>query len=105
MRIKIILSWVFLALATISFAQTDKQPVLVILKSGENIDAVHFGQLRCGKEVYGENYILVRGKFNPETIEQLSKEYHVPKNYMFIGAPSDRFPYRLSELGGVRLII
>ena len=52
-----------MAWTSMSFAQTNKQPVLVILKSGENIDAVHFGQLRCGKEVYGENYILVRGKF------------------------------------------
>jgi hypothetical protein len=63
MRIKVILSCIFLAWATMSFAQTNKQPVLIILKSGENIEAVHFGQLRCGKEVYGQNYILVRGKF------------------------------------------
>lgn len=28
-----------------------------------------------------------------------------PQNFMFIGSPGDRFPYRVSELGGVRLII
>jgi hypothetical protein len=28
-----------------------------------------------------------------------------PKNQMFIGTPGDRFPRRLEELGGVRLII
>lgn len=25
--------------------------------------------------------------------------------YMFIGSPSGRFPYRIAQLGGVRLII
>jgi hypothetical protein len=43
--------------------------------------------------------------FGPEMIERLSRDWGIPKNYMFIGSPSGRFPYRISELGGVRLII
>jgi hypothetical protein len=43
--------------------------------------------------------------YGPELIERLSREWGIPKNYMFIGSPSGRFPYRISELGGVRLII
>lgn len=50
-------------------------------------------------------YIQVRGKFGPELIDRLSEEWNVPKNFMFIGSPTGKFPYRISELGGVRLII
>ncbi len=49
--------------------------------------------------------IKIKGKFTPELIQELSKEWRVPVNFMFIGSPGDRFPYRLEELGGVRLII
>ncbi len=33
------------------------------------------------------------------------REFGVPKNYMFLGAPSDKFPHHIGDLGGVRLII
>jgi hypothetical protein len=59
-------------------------------------------------EVYPEikiEFITVRGRFGPEMIERLSHDWRIPKNYMFIGSPSGRFLYRISELGGVRLII
>lgn len=59
-------------------------------------------------EVYPEikiEFVAVQGTFNPELIERLSQEWRIPKNYMFIGSPSGRFPYRIAELGGVRLII
>ncbi len=49
--------------------------------------------------------VLVRGTFGPALIERLSEELKVPRNYMFIGTPSDRFPHRIEELGGVRLIL
>lgn len=46
-----------------------------------------------------------QNEFGPELIESLSKEFGIPKNYMFIGAPSSKFPHRISDLGGVRLIL
>lgn len=49
--------------------------------------------------------LLVRGAFGPSLIERLSKRLGVPKNYMFIGTPSDRFPHSLDALGGVRLVM
>jgi hypothetical protein len=49
--------------------------------------------------------LLVRGEFGPALIERLSRRLGVPKNYMFIGTPSDRFPHSLDSLGGVRLIM
>ena len=50
-------------------------------------------------------YIEVSGIFGPELIQKLSEEWDIPVNFMFIGSPSDQFPYRIEELGGVRLII
>jgi amino acid transporter len=47
----------------------------------------------------------LKGKFGPSLIQQLSKEWKIPVNFMFIGSPGDKFPYRIEELGGVRLII
>jgi amino acid transporter len=49
--------------------------------------------------------VLVKARFCPELIERLSRRFGVPKNYMFIGTPGDRFPHSLSDLGGVRLIM
>lgn len=50
-------------------------------------------------------FIKVKGVFGPELIKQLSEKWNIPINFMFIGSPSKKFPYRLEELGGVRLII
>ncbi len=50
-------------------------------------------------------FLEITGKFTPELIRKLSKEWDIPVNFMFIGSPGDRFPYRIEELGGVRLII
>ncbi|SDG61514.1 Amino acid transporter [Pedobacter terrae] len=51
------------------------------------------------------DFVEIEGKFGPELIEQLSQEWEIPKNFMFIGSPGDKFPYHVSELGGVRLIM
>ena len=49
--------------------------------------------------------VVIGGRFGPELIERLSKDWRVPTNCMFIGSPGDHFVYGLAELGGVRLII
>ena len=59
---------------------------------------------RAYPEIHIE-FIEVDGIFGPELISQLSEKWNIPKNFMFIGSPSNRFPYRVSELGGVRLIM
>jgi hypothetical protein len=51
------------------------------------------------------DFVAVKGRFGAELIEQLSRRLKIPKNMMFIGAPSDRFPHRIEELGGVRVIL
>ena len=53
-------------------------------------------------EVTGE---IVEGVFGPALIKKLCKQWQIPINFMFIASPGDHFPYRVEELGGVRLII
>lgn len=59
-------------------------------------------------EIYPEvdiEYVELHAEFGPKLIDDLSKEWDIPKNFMFIGSPGDRFVYGLAELGGVRLIV
>ncbi len=49
-------------------------------------------------------FIVKKGTFSPDLIEELSQEYDIPKNFMFIGAPGEGFPYRIEQMG-VRVII
>ena len=49
--------------------------------------------------------VVIRGRFGPDLVQRLSKEWQIPTNFMFIGSPGDHFVYGLAELGGVRLII
>ncbi|EPR72347.1 hypothetical protein ADIWIN_2517 [Winogradskyella psychrotolerans RS-3] len=51
------------------------------------------------------DFIEVDDYFGPELINRLSNEWSIPINFMFMGSPGDHFPYKLQELGGVRLII
>ncbi len=51
------------------------------------------------------DFLAVQGEFCPELIESLSRRLGVPKNYMFIGTPGDRFPHRSEDFGGVRVIL
>ena len=51
------------------------------------------------------DFIVLNGVFGPALVDRLSQEWNIPKNFMFIGSPSDKFPHKLAALGGVRLII
>lgn len=48
---------------------------------------------------------VVEGVFGPELIKDLSKEWKIPINFMFIASPGDHFLFKVEALGGVRLII
>lgn len=59
-------------------------------------------------EAYPEidiEFVVIEAEFGPELIDELSRQWGIPKNFMFIGSPGDHFIYGLAELGGVRLII
>ena len=50
-------------------------------------------------------YIIEEGQFTPEKVEELSQRYNIPKNFMFLSSPGERFSHRVEDLGGVRLIL
>jgi len=52
---------------------------------------------------YRVDYLL--SDSTPELVEELSKKWEIPKNFMFISSPGEKFSYRVDELGGVRLIL
>eukprot|EP00455_Lapot_gusevi_P011346 TRINITY_DN1521_c0_g1_i4.p1 TRINITY_DN1521_c0_g1~~TRINITY_DN1521_c0_g1_i4.p1 ORF type:complete len:707 (+),score=215.07 TRINITY_DN1521_c0_g1_i4:132-2252(+) len=48
--------------------------------------------------------VLVKGKFCPALVSRLSQELDIPRNLMFIACPTAGFTWKVSALGGVRLI-
>ena len=50
-------------------------------------------------------FIQEPGTFTPEKVQELSKRWRIPTNFMFISSPSDNFPYKIQELCEVCLII
>ena len=50
-------------------------------------------------------YVKIKGIFGPELIDKLCSDWNIPKNFMFISSPSNHFSHRISDLGGVRLIV
>ena len=69
MNLKTIISSMLLLLSLIGRAQKTETPVLINLKNGQSIDAVHFGQLKCGTDSYSTDYILIRGKYMDSVTE------------------------------------
>ncbi|MFC1610082.1 APC family permease [Myxococcota bacterium] len=87
---------------------TKRVTVVLLYRKRDEIPDRLEGDLKFLDEVYTEikiELVVRQGDFNPQTIEHLSEEYGVPKNYMFIGAPGDGFAHNLADLGGVRIII
>jgi amino acid transporter len=48
--------------------------------------------------------VVRKGKFGPEIIDGVSKEFNVPVNNIFIGAPEEKHTFSIKDLGGVRVI-
>jgi len=87
---------------------TKKLKVVTARKNGTEITP----QFRYDIDVIDRQYPMIKieflelnEEFSPELIHKLSEEWLIPINFMFIGSPGDRFPYKIEELGGVRLII
>jgi len=96
------------ALYVLNNEQTRKLLVVHVFENEADIPKTLAPQLYTVDHLYPElkiDFIGVQGKFSPQLIEAISKKLNVPKNYMFIGTPGDRFPHEIETLGGVRLII
>ncbi len=88
--------------------ETTKKLKIVHVKK----DAVDNEALKKDLEVLDRAYdsldiefIEIEGVFGPEIIDELSQKWNIPKNFMFIGSPGNKFSYRVADLGGVRLIM
>ena len=87
---------------------TKKVKIVKVLKPGEKPSEELLQNIKFLDEEYPEidiEFVPVEGEFGPELIKELSEKWHIPINFMFIGSPDEKFPYRLEELGGVRLIL
>ncbi|UOQ53225.1 APC family permease [Hymenobacter cellulosivorans] len=87
---------------------TNRLKIVTLLKPGEEYPQELLTDIRVLDRAYEQievDFVTIDGKFGPELIDRLSTEWNIPKNFMFIGSPGNQFPYHISELGGVRLII
>jgi amino acid transporter len=87
---------------------TKKLKIVSVLEKEEAIPERLKSDIEVLDREYPEikiEFIEVPGTFGPEIIQELSKKWDIPVNFMFIGSPGNKFPYRVEELGGVRLII
>ena len=87
---------------------TQKLKIVTVLQKDEQLSETFVRDFEALDRAYPDikiEYIKINGVFGPEIIDKLSQEWNVPHNFMFIGSPSNRFPHRLEDLGGVRLII
>ncbi len=87
---------------------TKKVKIVTFLKRGEDLPQDMEKEISFLDREYPDidiEFIVRKGNFSPEVIKKLSKEWDIPINFMFIGSPTGKFPYRIEDLGGVRLII
>jgi amino acid transporter len=88
--------------------QTKKIKIVSVLEPGKTIPERLESDLQVLDREYPEiviEYVVLEGDFGPKLIHELSEKWNIPVNFMFIGSPGPTFPYRIEELGGVRLII
>ncbi len=88
--------------------QTRKLKIVTILPEDASVSAGLERDIEVLDRAYPDikiEFVKMQGEFGPKLIAKLSKEWKIPPNFMFIGSPGDHFPYKLADLGGVRLII
>lgn len=85
-----------------------KLKIVWIIENAENLSAKALRDIDVLDRAYPDIKIEVveeKGTFGPSKIKELSHRWKIPINFMFIGSPGDKFPHRVEDLGGVRLII
>ena len=88
--------------------QTYRIRIVEVQEPGEVVDPRFVSDIEVLDRAYPQidiEFIEMSGIFAPPLIQELSKKWGIPVNFMFIASPSDHFPYKIEELGGVRLII
>lgn len=88
--------------------ETTKKLKIVNVKTADHSNEALIKDLEVLDRAYDQidiEFIEIDGVFGPELIDELSEKWNIPKNFMFIGSPGNKFSYRVSDLGGVRLIM
>ncbi len=88
--------------------QTRRVKIVTILNEDDIYPTSLENDIKFLNRLYPEikiEFVKVEGKFGPKLIKELSEKWGILPNFMFIGAPGNKFPYHIEELGGVRLII
>ncbi len=88
--------------------QTKRVKIVTLLDDNEECPPNLQKDLEFLDRVYPEikiEFVKMKGKFSPDLILELSKKWNISPNFMFIGAPGNKFPYHIQDLHGVRLII
>jgi len=87
---------------------TKRIKIATVLEKGQQLPENFEQEISFLDREYPEidiEFVQIEGKFSPQLIHSLSEKWNIPINFMFIGSPSNKFLYRIEELGGVRLII
>lgn len=87
---------------------TNKLKIVTVLKEGQAMPKNFLSDLEVLDRAYPEidiEFVQLTGSFTPALIKSLSKNWNIPVNFMFIASPGNKLPYKVAELGGVRLII
>jgi hypothetical protein len=87
---------------------TNRLKVVTVVQDESEIPARLKKDLKFLDEAYPEidiEFVIRHGRFGPKLVQELSEEWNIPTNFMFIGSPGDHFMFGLAELGGVRLIV
>lgn len=82
--------------------------MVATLEDGKGIDTRKVEDIDVLDREYPDikiDLIQVEEELSPDLIHRLSKKWDIPINFMFIASPGDHFPYKIEQLGGVRLII
>jgi hypothetical protein len=96
---KTLLFSLILTLSLSAVAQEVEVPVQINLKDGTSFNAKHFGQLKCGKDMYVESYILIRGKYLGTMTE--IKTYDDIQKIIFLDYKAEPNPSSGNEKGTV----
>jgi len=87
---------------------TKKMKIVTVLEKGQSGPPNLAQEIDFLDREYPEidiELLILEGTFTPQLIQELSEKWDIPINFMFIGSPTEKFPYKIEELGGVRLII
>tara|TARA_R110002020_G_scaffold72209_11_gene185902 strand:- start:6955 stop:8685 length:1731 start_codon:yes stop_codon:yes gene_type:complete len=87
---------------------TKRLKIVAVLDEGVKVANNLKNDINVLDRMYPEikiQFVEEPGIFGPEKINELSKRWKIPINFMFIGAPGEQFPYRVQQLGEVRVII